>query len=257
MNDRQSGKFIKVLEKAYGAKDCGLIFSKMTGLNEGSSDGIFFREFEFSLVEDNPSIRILHLEFYDPNVGKNKIGELIEKRKNKILNFLDFLAAVSFNYDKKNCAKFFDFNQHGTWPIQVGIELGEKIKAKIYLSINNDKFDLEKFCQALDLNYGKIRGPLAHRKLDTVAIDLTGDGGFQIKIYPMEKPSQGWLWRLSKDGSVASEKRWIRLSKGLLLDKKELGFIDLPETVKDAIIENKLKISYFCSENKARSIYVR
>lgn len=262
MDNLKYKKFIHILRSAYKIRGGEFIFSKMLELNKPDSnneESIFFHEFEFSLAEKKSSIRILHLEFYQAGLKYGEIHNLLKAREDKIFYLFDvFSNRLSFHYDKKVCLKFFDLNRKNNgWPVQVGVEFDGEIKGKIYLSVNNDQFPMEKFCSAFNLNYEKISRSLGNKNLDAVGIDLFADGKYNVKIYPSENSGQGWLWRLSEQSGIVSRKKWTRFSGGLILNKNILDLIDLPEAVKNAIIKYRLKISYFCSEKGIKSIYVR
>lgn len=223
----------------------------------------FSNDFEFSFIENETQIRLLHLNFWQQNLPIPIIKKIIKKRETVIVSIFTQLSQ-KFNcfYNLSLLQSFFQFNKEtGFWPIQFGLEYNgkSKPKIKIYLSINDDDFHLKKFCDKFKLNYKILKKEFRNKKFDTAAIDfLLSNGDYGFKFYPIIALNKGKLYRVDKNTNIISIKNWTRFPDGLLVnDKIVSNFIKLPAFLYEIIKKNNFRIHYLCEENNKKSIYFR
>lgn len=258
MYGKAAKEFSKKLSKAHHEIFSGIIdqlATEVKGRKKMQSN-----DFELSLVENSLNFRLLHLVFFNESLSENVKKRLRKERKEVIFKIVSKLCSLDkLNIDKKRLNNFFNFNtKEGGWPIQFGLEEDRKeIRFKVYLSVNGEKINLKKYCRLLDIDYEKIKN-LAHKKIDTLAIDFMDDRKVRFKFYPLEGESKGFLVRLCPETGKVSVKKWVRLEKPISLEsEKSMNFIKLPSVIKKIIMDNKLHLTYFCQELGVRSIYVR
>jgi hypothetical protein len=219
------------------------------------------REFEISFLENSPKLRLLHLEFWQPDKSAERKKEILKLREDNILEIVQMIEKnFDCNYDLKSMEELFGFNRkESSWPIQFGIEFaaGLKPKIKIYLSINGAKFSLKKFCEEFNLK-NSLWLKLKKYKFDTVAMDFSEKRKVAFKFYPFTGKTEGLLLRIGKQSEIISQKVWLRLPGGINMHKmKQLNFMDISRELEDFIVENKLKIRYLCYEADKKSLYFR
>lgn len=226
------------------------------------SDDFHIREFEYSFVESEPMIRLLHLEFPKEEAGKKRLREIRERREAVIADILS-MAERNFGcrYDADSCRKMLAFNAgNGSFPVQVGMECrtGGRPKVKVYLSVNAGRFPVKAFCLSMGIDGGRVTRSLGDRPLDAVAVDFLPGGGISIKLYPLTAENKGLLMRISTDGTVLSRKSWARLPFGLDIGSvSKNGFFDVPLSLRADTERHALRVSYLCLENGKRSVYFR
>jgi len=222
----------------------------------------FSNEFEFSLIENESQIRLLHLNFWPLNLPIQIVKKILKKRKTVIISIFQQLNR-KFNsaYNLSLLQSFFRFNEKtGLWPIQFGLEYQNKTKPKIkiYLSVNGGRFSLRNFCKNFNLDYKILDRKFKNKKFDTIAIDFLPNKDYGFKFYPLTAQNKGLLYRTSKESKISSVKNWARFPDGLIIDdKKVVNFIKLPTYLYNLIKDNNFKIHYFCQENDKKSIYFR
>ena len=222
----------------------------------------FSNEFEFSLIENESQIRLLHLNFWPLNLPIQIVKKILKKRKTVIISIFQQLNR-KFNsaYNLSLLQSFFRFNEKtGLWLIQFGLEYQNKKKPKIkvYLGINKDKFPLKKFCREFCLDYKLLKQRLKNKKFDTVAVDFLPNSDYDFKFYPLITQNKGLLYRANKASKIVSVKTWLRFLDGLSGNDEQVHkFIKLPAWFYRILRENNFKIHYFCKENDKKSIYFR
>lgn len=263
MEKFQAQEFIRFLAKIWKIKEKKFFLEITELLDKNVNRKLsLFNGFEFSLVEGNRSLRLLHLDFWKSNCSFFLIKKNLQKRKEIIKTIFQKVSKkfhLDYNFSLLN--SFFQFNEETClWPLQFGIEYKEpKVRLKIYLSINGDSFPLKKFCQKFILNFQMLNNKLNNVKFDSVAIDFFSKGNYQFKFYPFLKTNKdkGFLLRINKKSQVISKKIWIRFPNGLLIDEKINNFLHLPRKILNYMKTNNFKIYYFCKENNKKSIYFR
>ena len=263
MNNTQTKRFITLLAKKWEIKNKKFLLETVDFLDKNINKKIsFYNGFEFSLIEEEPKIRLLHLDFWQPNLSIQDIKKIIKKRETVIASIFQQLNR-KFNsaYNLSLLQSFFRFNEKtGLWLIQFGLEYQNKKKPKIkvYLGINKDKFPLKNFCREFCLDYKLLKQRLKNKKFDTVAVDFLPNSDYDFKFYPLTAQNKGLLYRTSKESKISSVKNWARFPDGLIVDdKKVVNFIKLPTYLYNLIKDNNFKIHYFCQENDKKSIYFR
>jgi len=263
MTDREAKNVINLLCQEWKIKKKDFFFEIINYLDKNIDKKISFsNEFEFSLIEGDSKIRLLHLNFWQPILSFEKIKRIIKKREETITSIFRKLSlAFNCQYNLPLLISFLKFNRvAGFWPIQFGLEYQKKSqpKIKVYLSINKDKFSLKKFCNDFNLNYKILIKEFKDRKFDTIAIDFLSDGEYGFKFYPLTGINNGLLYRVSKNSEFFSVKMWQRFPQGLTVkDIENSNFIILPLFIKNIIAKNKFKIFYLSEENNKRGIYFR
>ena len=171
--------------------------------------------------------------------------------------------------EKEPCSRYYLnlmnslilFNRsNGRWPIQFGMEYIEKnkLKIKIYLSVNADIFPLKSFCDDFKLKYGVLKKKFKQRSFDTVAIDLLPNGGYFFKFYPINGDNKGMLYRINKKSEFLFSKNWQRFPRGLFLKNAKMYMVGfLPFAIEEFLTENKIRVSYLCKEREVKSVYFR
>lgn len=264
----QAKKIINTLSKEWRVKKAKTLLEIVNFLDDNIDRKLsFFNGFEFSFIEGENNIRLLHLNFWKPELLKKESEKILKKREKNIKKiFRQLIKVFNCKYNLNILKSFFEFNQqNGFWPIQFGLEYQKKIqpKIKVYLSLEERspkikrEFSLKKFCQQFNLDYKFLSKLFANKKLETVAIDFLANKGFQFKFYPILKENQGLLYRVNQDSKILSRKTWNRFPNGLTLNEVEKNFMKLPSLISKIIIENNLKIHYLCQENEKKSIYFR
>lgn len=233
-------------------------------ITEDKNRYIFSSEFEISFIEKEHKARLLHLYFWQPGLVKNEIEKIIKKREKNIKTiFQNISQSFKCQYDNILLNNFFQFNRKNTfYPIQFGLEYQEKSKPKlkVYLSVNAERFPLEKFCGIFNLDYSilELEKKFKNKKFDTVALDFLPDGDYGFKFYPFTGLNKGKLYRVDKNTKITSIKNWLRFPDGLFVNnKKVVNFIKLPTYLYKIIKNNNFKIHYLCEENNKKSIYFR
>lgn len=263
MTANQTKKIINLLGKKWLINKKKFLLEIVDFLGNNINKKLSFsKEFELSLIESKSGVRLLHLDFWQPDLAIPIIKKIIKKRETVIVSIFNQLSQ-KFNcfYNLSLLQSFFQFNKEtGFWLIQFGLEYNgkSKPKIKIYLSINGDDFHLKKFCDNFKLNYKILKKEFRNKKFDTMAIDFLSDGDFGFKFYPIIALNKGKLYRVDKNTNIISIKNWTRFLNGLSVDdKKVVNFIKLPTYLYKIIKENNFKIHYFCEENNKKSIYFR
>jgi len=259
----QVKRFINLLSKEWEIRNKKFLFEIVDVLNRNTDKKVSFsNKFEFSLIENEPKIRLLYLDFWQLNLPAQIIKKILKKREIVIISIFQKLSQ-KFNcfYYLSLLKSFFQFNQKsGLWPIQFGLEYKkEPPKIKIYLSINGQDFPFNFFCNSFSLKYKILEKKIGRRKLDAIAIDFLPNGEYIFKFYPLDSHRNGWLYKVSKNSEILSIKKWQRLVWGLTLkgmQEKKLN-VKLSLFLKNFIAKNNLKISYFCQEGNKKSIYFR
>ena len=222
----------------------------------------FHHDFEFSLIENKPVIRLLHLNFWQPNLSSANIKKILKERERTIISiFQQISQKFHSRYNLSLLQIFFQFNKKaGHWPIQFGFECqkNSKPKLKVYLSVNSGDFPWEEFCDKFKLNRGILSKKFKNKKFDTIAIDFSPDKDYCFKFYPLVAIDKGLLYRVDKGSRVTSIKIWLRFPRGLFIDDERINkFIRLPALIYKIIKDNNFKIHYLCEENGRKSIYFR
>jgi len=263
MTVNQAKNIINILSQKWEIKNKDFFLEIIKYLDEKVEKEYSLRHyFEFSLIENEPRMRLLHLFFWQPNLPLRIVEKIIREREKEIA-FIFQKVSRKFKcaYNLSLLQSFFQFNQKfGLWPIQFGLEYKkEPPKIKIYLSINGQDFPFNFFCNSFNLKYKILEKKIGQRKLDTIAIDFLPNGEYIFKFYPLDSHRNGWLYRVSKNSEILSIKKWQRLVWGLTLkgmQEKKLN-VKLSLFLKNFIAKNNLKISYFCQEGNKKSIYFR
>ena len=267
----QAKQFINVLTKEWGIRNKKFLLELIDFLNNSVDKEInAFHEFEFSLIEKQSKIRLLHLAFYQHNLSIQNIKKNFEKRETTIISIFQKLNQ-NFNcsYNLSLLQSFFYFNQKfGFWPIQFGLEYQKRshLKIKVYLSIQEGCLIAQKekkyfkfFCQYFNLNYKVLIKTFCNKKdvkLDTIAIDFFHNNQYCFKFYPFYKENQGYLYRVLPSSKIDSKKKWQRFLRAITAEKI-INELKINKQIKNIIIKNKFKIKYLCLENKRKSIYFR
>ena len=259
----QAKKIISLLAREWRIRKKNFLLEIIDFLDKNINKKIsFYNGFEFSLIEEEPKIRLLHLDFWQPNLSIQDIKKIIKKRETVIASIFQQLNR-KFNsaYNLLLLKSFYRFNQkNGLWPIQFGLEYQNKTKPKIkiYLSVNGGRFSLRNFCKNFNLDYKILDRKFKNKKFDTIAIDFLPNKDYGFKFYPLTAQNKGLLYRTSKESKISSVKNWARFPDGLIVDdKKVVNFIKLPTYLYNLIKDNNFKIHYFCQENDKKSIYFR
>ena len=259
----QAKKIISLLAREWRIRKKNFLLEIIDFLDKNINKKIsFYNGFEFSLIEEEPKIRLLHLDFWQPNLSIQDIKKIIKKRETVIASIFQQLNR-KFNsaYNLSLLQSFFRFNEKtGLWPIQFGLEYQNKKKPKIkvYLGINKDKFPLKNFCREFCLDYKLLKQRLKNKKFDTVAVDFLPNSDYDFKFYPLITQNKGLLYRANKASKIVSVKTWLRFLDGLSGNDEQVHkFIKLPAWFYRILRENNFKIHYFCKENDKKSIYFR
>jgi hypothetical protein len=266
MTTHQAEKFIDFLCQKWGIKDKDFLMETVKYLNQAINKKYSFSDyFEFSLIEGEPKIRLLHLDFCQSNLPIGIIKKNLKKRETAIV-FIFRKLNQKFNchYNLSLLQSFFQFNQEsGLWPIQFGLEYqkNSQPKIKVYLSLEEkyskrkERFSLSKFCQKFNLDDRVLSKRLKNRRFDTVAIDFLPAKGYCFKFYPFFR-NKGFLYRVRPFSEIDSQKKWQRFPQGIVAEKI-IDKLKMNTQIKKTIKENKFKIYYLCSEDRKKSIYFR
>ena len=263
MNITQTKKTIGILTKKWGIEKKRFFVKIVNFLDKNTDKKLSFHNgFEFSLINNEPKIRLLHLNFWQPGLSVGTVKNIIKKREGVIISiFKEFRREFVCNYNLNSCNYLFKFNwQNGLWPIQFGLEYQKNSvpKTKIYLSLNADSFPVSKFCNDFNLNYKALKKEFKNKKFDSIAIDFLPSGEYFLKFYPILKENKGLLYRVNQDSKILSLKTWKRFPNGLTVNGVEKSnFMKLPVLIKNIIMKNNLKIYYLCQEKDKRSLYFR
>ncbi len=264
MDKEKTIALIEILSQKWKIKNKKFFFEIINFLDKNVNKKFsFFNGFEFSFIENQPKVRLLHLDFWYPTLSLSIFKKIIEKReKTIILLFKKFSQKFHCFYSLELLKKFFQFNrEEKNFPIQFGFEWNKKSqpRLKVYLSINGINFSLKKFCHEFQLNKLQTqKNFLKNKKFDTIALDFFPHGGYCFKFYPLLTKSKGLLLRINKDSKIISIKKWKRFPKGLEIeDSKVRNFIKLPKYLFTIIKKLDFKVHYLCEENSKKSIYFR
>ena len=263
MNNIQTKRFITFLAKKWEIKNKKFLLEIVDFLDKNiDKKTSFSNEFELSLIENEPKIRLLHLFFWRPNLSIQIIKKILKKREAAIISvFNQFNWQFNCSYNLSLFQIFFQFNKKaGLWPIQFGFECQKNLKPKlkVYLSVNGSNFSWEEFCDKFKLNRGILSKKFKNKKFDTVAIDFSLDKNYCFKFYPLIAINRGLLYRVDKNSKIISIKKWRRFPDGLTVDDKRISnFIKLPPNLYKIIENNDFKTHYLCEENGKKSIYFR
>ncbi len=267
----QAKQFINVLTKEWGIRNKKFLLELIDFLDGSVNKKTnFSNEFEFSLIEGEPKIRLLHLDFWQPDLPIQTIKKILKKREAIIISIFQQLSQKFDScYNLSLLQLFFQFNKKtGFWPIQFGLEyqIKSQPKIKVYLSIDERTLSFfsyknyfKNFCQYFNLNYkvlAKIFCNKKNVKFDSIAIDFLPDKTYFFKFYPFHKKNQGYLYRALPSSKIDSKKKWKRFPEGITAEKI-INELKINKQIKKIIIKNKFKIHYFCLENKRKSLYFR
>lgn len=263
MNSKQAKKLITIASQEWNFKKKNVFLKVIDLLDESvKQEAAAANEFEFSLIENERKLRLLHLNFWKPNLTPLMIEIILKKRRlflSFILKYLKYKFNASYNLSLFRLLD--EFNQkNGCFPIQFGLEYSKDFlpKVKIYLSSNSLVFNLKKFCFFFNLDHKILTREFKHRYFDAIGIDLLPDGDFYFKFYPLRHPHGGSLYRFDRKSKKLSVKTWERFPQKLTLQKFEkLNFMKLPLFLKNIFREDNLIVSYLCIENDKKSFYFR
>jgi hypothetical protein len=267
MKNEEAKKIIHLLCQKWKIGGQEFLFEIVDFLDKKVNKKISFsNEFEFSLIEGEPKIRLLHLNFWQPDLSIPTIKKIL-KKKEAIITFIFQKISQKFksSYNFFILKSLFQFNQkNGLWPIQFGLECQKNFqpKLKIYLSLierKKERFSLKKFCEHFQLKYQILRKKIKGRKFDTTAIDFLPQNRVFLKIYPFREKNKGVkgvLWRVSSSSQIGSKKVWQRFPEGVNIEKFS-DKIKIDSFIKKFIKENNFKVHYFCLEKNKPSIYFR
>ncbi len=263
MTAKEAKNIINILSMQWKIKDKNFLLEIIKYLDKKVNKTFsFYHDFEFSLVENEPRIRLLHLDFWQPNLSPKIVEKIIRERERVIVFVVEKISQkFKCSYNLSLLQSFFQFNKKtGPWPIQFGLEYQKKSqpKIKVYLSINKDKFPLKNFCREFYLKYKLLEKRFKNKKFDTVAVDLLPNGDYDFKFYPLIAQNKGLLYRVNKISKIVSIKTWLRFLDGLSANDEQIHkFIKLPAWFYKILKKNNFKIHYFCEENGEKSIYFR
>jgi hypothetical protein len=263
----QAKQIINILSNEWKIKNKSFLLKIVDFLDKNNyRKSSFFNKFEFSLVEKEPKIRLLHLWFWQPDLPIQSIKRIIGKRELSITSILKQLSReFKCSYNLSLLRSFFQFNKKtGLWPIQFGLEYQKKSlpKIKVYLSVGEkypkreEEFSCENFFDYFNLNFRNLNNLFKNKKFDAIAIDLLPTNRFLFKLYPCIRKNYGYLYRILPSSVVKSVKTWHRFPQGLLFEETS-NFFSFPLPLKKFIEENGLKIHYLCNEEDRKSIYFR
>jgi hypothetical protein len=263
MNNIQAKKIVTLLAQKWKIKNKKFFFELVEFLDKNVNKKYsFYNGFEFSWIEKEPKIRLLHLDFWKTNLSRSSIEKILKKRTKSIVSiFNKFTKQFNCSYKLSLLKKFLKFNKAiNRWPVQFGFEYQKKMKPKlkVYLSVNGDRFPMRTFCNEFNLNYKLLNRKFNDKKFDAIAIDFLPNNDYCFKFYPIKNKNEGFLFRITKNSETISVKKWKRFPEGLSIkDKRVINFIKLPKFLYKIIKKNNLKVHYLCEENGKRSIYFR
>ncbi len=222
--------------------------------------GNVVQAFEFSFLEDTEMIRVNHLYFAD--MGEKHSDAVRRERKEKIISVVRTVGQkYSMKFDECSFGNVLAFSDSDDrFPLQFGLEYGrnERLRIKLYFSIDGLSFPSQSFCDTIGLGYGESVEAYAENGFDTVAVDFLPDGKTRLKVYPLSSRHSGTLLRFSESGVVVSKKVWQRIPEGVNARQfLESGFLSVPDILGKYMVENRLRISYLCEERGKRSVYFR
>lgn len=257
----------ELLSEKWKIKDKSFLLEIINYLEKGVKKEYSFRDgFEFSLVEKKPSLRLVHLYFWQPKLSPQIVQEIIKEReKNITYIFQKISQQFNSSYNLSLLQSFFKFNRNtGLWPIQFGLEYQKEssLKIKIYLSLEEKYserkaiFSLKNFSDYFNLNFLNLNKLFNNKNFDTVAIDFLPANKYLFKFYPYSQKNRGYLYRILPFSTVESVKIWQRFPEGLLFEEIPKKFC-FSSALKKIIEKNKFKIHYLCQEKNKRSIYFR
>lgn len=222
----------------------------------------FYSGFEFSFVENDESLRLLHLSFLREGVSQEDVKKFKKKRHDDVLRVFRIIGSrFDSNYDFPALSMFLEFNERvGSLPLQVGMECrkGPSFKIKVYLSCNANRFPLEIFCKDFGLDYEILKKNFRNRKFDAVAIDFMPDGAIFFKFYPLVARNAGLLCRFDGKSNMLSIKKWKRFPEGLPINNGMAHeYMQSMPHIHAFAKENACKIHYICEEKGKKSVYLR
>lgn len=267
MNNIRAKKFINLLSRIWKIKEVKFLLEIVDFLDKNTDKKLsFYSDFEFSLIEDEPKVRLLHLNFWQLNLSSKVIKKIIEKREKAILFFFRKISQkFKCSYNSSLPSAFFQYNrENGLWPIQFGLEYQNNSLPiiKIYLSVEErypkrkKEFSLKKFSDFFNLNFQNLNKIFKNKKFDTIAFDFLPNNRYFLKFYPYSQENQGYLYRILLSSKIHSIKSWQRFPAGLLFEEISEKFF-LPLFLRKFIKKNKVKIHYLCQEKNKQSIYFR
>lgn len=264
MDNIQAKKIIGILSKAWSLKNKKDLSRIVDFLDKGIDKEVsFYNGFEFSFVENAHQLRLLHLNFWNPDLAINGIRKVIEIREKTVYSiFKQLHKEFSCCYNLPIYQSFCQFNnENGPWPIQFGLAYQEeaKPKIKVYLSLNEQdskRFPLKNFFCYFNLDFQKLNKLFIKKYLDVVAIDFLSNNKYLFKFYPYIRKNQGYLYRILPSSRVTSIKSWNRFPDGLLFEGIPREFCFSP-LYKKIIKINGFKAHYLCKEGNKQSVYFR
>lgn len=263
MNLEQAEKFSIAAMTEWKIKKKGFFLKVIKILHKSADqETTASNEFEFSLIDKEPNLRVLHLCFWKPNLTKQEIGIIIKKRGLSFIYIFKYLKQ-KFNafYNLSLFRSLIEFDQkNGQFPVQFGMEYSNGFlpKIKVYLSVNRAIFNLKEFCLCFNLAYGSLKKESGDYYFDAIGIDLLPDGKFYFKFYPLQHFHRGALCRIDKESKKLSVKFWERFPQKLtLFQYDKMNYMKLPPFVRDFFKKMDLRVSYLSIENKKRSLYFR
>lgn len=263
MNKALAKQFIGLLARKSAVGNCKLLPKAADLLDDACrAAGGASSEYEFSLVEGIPSIRMLHLSFWKRGRTARAVEKLLLKREEALLSAVSFLGGRSgAGYDLSFLRSFFSFNREtGSWPVQFGAECADAAKPvlKAYLSVNGTAFPLDKFCGVTGLDHVILAKQIGKAGFDSVGVDLLPDGRHSVKLYPRRGADAGLLCRIGPDSKIVSVKGWRKFPLGLPASRLAGGgFMAMPAGAAAFLVRNDRMISYVCAENGRKSVYFR
>jgi len=273
MNLKETKKLARSLTEEWGIKynfDIDFIIDSLQySVLEAYSD---FNTFEFSLVSNNKSIRLLHLNFYKCNLGNGIIKRTNEKRIESILRLIKCInKKTGSNYNIELAKSTMDLASDLSLPIQVGLEVRNRCNPiiKLYFSIVNNSCDNSAY--SLIYNILEIKKEITNlfinKQLDAIGIDFLHDSASRSKIYTryndlsdigyfrdiynkynkitnvevdlylnlvntIDLKHIGFLYRVSDNAKIDSVKVWARLRNPITLPSSGINNEGLKKVIK-------------------------
>ena len=241
-----------------------LLFSiiDILSIDRFKSKYIFDSDFEFSLLENNDNIRMLHLLFWKDKISQRNINIFIKNRQEGIIEiFKNINENFHREYNIEILKFFFAFNQkYCFYPVQFSLEYNRDLLftiLKVYLSITFQKFPLEKFTKLFGFRYNFLKKIFHNKQYDAIAIDFLENGDYKFKFYAISN-NHGFLYRVERPFKIISIKNYIRIPEGIPLSKIPLVFaFKIDKNIKKFIKRQGFKIHYLAKEKNVKSCYFR
>lgn len=271
MNSFQAKEVVGLMARQFCVSRPEIICSVIDFLSADSGNhAVYFDGFEFSLVENEEKIRLLHLHFLEAGLPLRMVKNTIESRQARVNALCVKLRRIfGGNYDISLLRLLFEFNMaQGPWPVQVGLEFQGRTrpKLKVYLSLDGrnpdikKEFSLEKFCGMFGLDPARLKKIFDNSSFDALAVDLLPDGRRFFKFYPYIEEKNGcisgYLYRFYASSRLHSTKLWYNFPQGFISNDL-LREVTFRNRFIGYLKDSQFRVHYLTEENNIKGLYFR